>query len=86
MWTYTPPTNFVITPQPDGGEIASQFIGLFGVTIMGVLFGIKTYNIQYRFLSYSRWLIVLLYICSWAFTFSGLALVLTNNGKKNADF
>ncbi|CAO3636016.1 unnamed protein product [Cunninghamella blakesleeana] len=80
-WQYTPPTDFVITPQPDDGEIAAQIIGLFGVTTMGILFGIKTYNIQYKFLSYSRWLIVILYICSWAFTFSGLTLVLTNNGN-----
>ncbi|KAI9308471.1 hypothetical protein BJ944DRAFT_156189, partial [Cunninghamella echinulata] len=81
MWTYVPPTSFKVTPQPDNEEIASQFIGLFGVTVVCILFGIKTYNIQYKFLSYSKWLIILLYICSWAFTVSGLTLMLTNNGN-----
>jgi hypothetical protein len=74
--------EFTYTAQPDGGEIASEVIGLFGITVMCALFGIKTYNVQYRYLSYSRWLVLLLYMCSWAFTVTGLTLMITNNGKK----
>ncbi|SAM04378.1 hypothetical protein [Absidia glauca] len=48
---------------------------------MGTLFGIKTHNVQYKYLSYSRWLVLLLYLCSWAFTVSTLILVATNNGN-----
>ncbi|KAI8328837.1 hypothetical protein BC941DRAFT_444151 [Chlamydoabsidia padenii] len=73
--------EFSYTPQPDSGEIASEVIGLLGITVMCALFGIKTYNVQYKYLSYSRWLVLLLYMCSWAFTVTGLTLMLTNNGN-----
>ncbi|CAO3598520.1 unnamed protein product [Absidia cylindrospora] len=73
--------DFSYTSQPDGGEIASEIIGLFAISIMCTLFGIKTYNVQYRYLSYSRWLVLLLYMCSWAFTVTGLILMATNNGN-----
>ncbi|SAL95501.1 hypothetical protein [Absidia glauca] len=77
--------EFTYTAQPDGGEIASEVIGLFGITVMCALFGIKTYNVQYRYLSYSRWLVLLLYMCSWAFTVTGLTLMITNNGELTCD-
>ncbi|CAO3646676.1 unnamed protein product [Cunninghamella blakesleeana] len=81
MSTYTGSTEYSYTPQPEAGELVSQMIGLSGIAIVSTLFGIKTYNIQYRYLSYSKWLVILLYIFSWAFTFSGLHLVFTNNGN-----
>ncbi|KAI9309515.1 hypothetical protein BJ944DRAFT_258375 [Cunninghamella echinulata] len=81
MSTYTGSPEYLYTPQPEPGELISQIIGLGGVTIMSVLFGIKTYNIQYRYLTYSKWLVLSLYFCSWAFTVSGLNLVFTNNGN-----
>lgn len=82
MSAYTGSPKYHYTPQPEAGEIVSQIIGLSGITIMSALFGIKTYNIQYKYLSYSKWLVISLYFCSWAFTVSGLNLVYTNNGKK----
>lgn len=74
--------EYQYTSQPDGAEISSRMIGLFAISTMGVLFGIKTHNVQYKYLSYSRWLVLLLYLCSWAFTVSTLILVATNNGEK----
>ncbi|KAI8093831.1 uncharacterized protein BX664DRAFT_330687 [Halteromyces radiatus] len=73
--------DYSYTPQPDGGEISSQLIALVAASIMCSLFGIKTYNVQYKYLSYSRILVLLLYICSWAFTVTGLILMSTNNGN-----
>ncbi|CAO3595210.1 unnamed protein product [Absidia cylindrospora] len=74
-------SEFSYTTQPDGGELASEVIGLIGISVMCTLFGIKTYNVQYKYLSYSRWLVLLLYMFSWAFTFTGLVLMATNNGN-----
>lgn len=74
-------SKYIITPQPLPVEIAFQMIGLCLLTILCIFFGIKTYNVQYKYLSYSKWLILSLYICAWAFTFCALPLVLTNNGN-----
>ncbi|KAI8386977.1 hypothetical protein BD560DRAFT_383401 [Blakeslea trispora] len=74
-------SRFVRTTQPDGGELASKIVSLFSITVMSVLFGIKTFNVQFRYLSYSRWLVLLLYVLSWAFTMCGTLFVFTNNGN-----
>lgn len=66
--------------QPDTSELASQLIALLSITVMMVLFGVKTFNVQYKYLTYSRWLVVYLYINSWLFTFAAIVLVTTNNG------
>ncbi|KAI8064628.1 hypothetical protein BC940DRAFT_305544 [Gongronella butleri] len=78
---YSGSSEFTYTSQPDSGEIASQIIGLLSASGMCFLFGIKTYNVQYKYLSYSKWLVIILYMCSWAFTACGLILVSTNNGN-----
>jgi hypothetical protein len=73
--------NFVKSLQPDAGELSSQVISLISITVMSVLFGIKTHNVQYKYLSYSRWLILALYVLSWAFTLAATVFVSTNNGN-----
>ncbi|KAI9016249.1 hypothetical protein CLU79DRAFT_764108 [Phycomyces nitens] len=72
---------FVKTPQPDSSEMVSQIISMFSISILSLLFGIKTYNVQYRYLSYSRWLVLALYIFSWSFTTSSMIFTSTNNGN-----
>ena len=67
--------------QPDTTELTAQMIALVSTTVMCVLFGIKTYNVDFRYLTYSRWLVIALYINSWAFTFAAILLASTNNGK-----
>ncbi|KAG2219434.1 hypothetical protein INT45_002319 [Circinella minor] len=67
--------------QPDPTELTSQMIALVSTTVMCVLFGIKTYNVDFRYLTYSRWLVIALYVNSWAFTFAAILLASTNNGN-----
>ncbi|KAG0165970.1 hypothetical protein DFQ30_007751 [Apophysomyces sp. BC1015] len=69
------------TPQPDASELASQLVTLLCISIMSCLFGIKTFNVQFKYLSLSRWLVIMLYIFSWAFTVTAMVLVSTNNEK-----
>ena len=66
--------------QPDGGELASKIVSLLSVGAMSMLFGIKTFNVQFKYLTYSRWLVLVLYIISWGFTCAGMLFVTTNNG------
>ncbi|KAI8890995.1 hypothetical protein K501DRAFT_235918 [Backusella circina FSU 941] len=73
--------NFIRTPQPDGAELAAKLVSLFSFSLLSVLFGIKTFNIHFKYLSYSRWLVLALYILSWSFTCISMVLVTTNNGN-----
>ncbi|RCH88074.1 hypothetical protein CU097_007928 [Rhizopus azygosporus] len=75
------PITIISSTQPDGGELAAKLVSLFSSTILSVLYGVKTYNVQFKYLTYSRWLILLLYIFSWAFAVMSMILVTTNNGN-----
>ncbi|KAI7906600.1 uncharacterized protein BX663DRAFT_497043 [Cokeromyces recurvatus] len=75
------PSNFQKSTQPDSGELLSELVSLFSISIMSVLFGIKTFNVQFKYLSYSRWLVLTLYILSWSFTMSAAIFASTNNGN-----
>lgn len=72
---------YIGVDQPDGGELASQLVSLLCITVMVILFGIKTYNVQFKYLTYSRWLVIQLYVLSWGFTVAAMLFVSTNNGK-----
>ncbi|KAI9496691.1 hypothetical protein BDB00DRAFT_785428 [Zychaea mexicana] len=72
---------FEPSTQPDGGELASKIVSLLSVGAMSMLFGIKTFNVQFKYLTYSRWLVLILYIISWGFTCAGMLFVTTNNGN-----
>lgn len=67
--------------QPDASELATQFISLISISLLCLLFGLKTFNVQYKYLTYSRWLVIALYVQSWAFVVTAILLVSTNNGK-----
>lgn len=73
------------SPQPDGPELAAKLVSLFSFSLLSFLFGVKTFNVHFRYLTYSRWLILTLYICSWSFTVSSMLLVTTNNRRENKD-
>ncbi|CAO3647281.1 unnamed protein product [Cunninghamella echinulata] len=77
----TESVSYLYTPQPDTMELIHQTVGLTCVTILGILFGIKSYEVEYKFLSLAKLLVLLLYICSWAFIFSGLPIIASNNGN-----
>ncbi|KAI8987017.1 hypothetical protein BDB01DRAFT_784279 [Pilobolus umbonatus] len=74
-------SRFVRTPQPDVEELIAKIISLLASTLLSTLFGLKTYNVHYKYLTYSRWLILMLYFFSWAFTTISILLVTTNNGN-----
>lgn len=74
------------SPQPDGSELAAKLVSLFSTSLLSMLFGIKTFNVHYRYLTYSRWLILLLYIFSWTFTTVSMLLVTTNNRNYTSCF
>ncbi|KAI8065901.1 hypothetical protein BC940DRAFT_303151 [Gongronella butleri] len=74
-------SQYIYSPQPESGEIASQIVSLLAITMTCALFGVKTYGMDYRQLSYVRWLVVMLYICSWSFTVAATMLSFTNNGN-----
>lgn len=67
--------------QPDGSEIAAKVVSVSSITLISLLFGIKTYNVHFRYLTYSRWLILALYLFSWSFSTLSMILVTTNNRK-----
>ncbi|GAA5796051.1 hypothetical protein HPULCUR_001419 [Helicostylum pulchrum] len=50
--------------QPDGSEIAAKIVSMSSITLISLLFGIKTYNVHFRYLTYSRWLIEKVYVVS----------------------
>ncbi|KAI8890018.1 hypothetical protein K501DRAFT_207318 [Backusella circina FSU 941] len=74
------------TPNPDGGELAAKVVSLVSITLLSLLFGIKTFNVSFQYLSYSRWLVLTLYVVSWAFTTTSMLLVTTNNGNYTSCF
>lgn len=67
--------------QPDGPEIAAKLVSVFSITLLSALFGVKTYNVHFKYLSYSKWLILALYLFSWSFTTISMLLVTTNNSE-----
>ncbi|KAI8340608.1 hypothetical protein BC941DRAFT_417686 [Chlamydoabsidia padenii] len=79
-------TSFITTPQPSWGEFSSELITLFAISVTCSLFGIKTYNINYRQLTYARWLVILLYVSTWSFLASATILASTNNGNSTSCF
>ncbi|ORX44097.1 hypothetical protein DM01DRAFT_1411408 [Hesseltinella vesiculosa] len=74
-------TTYIIGHQMEAGELASQLVSLLAITMTCSLFGIKTYKIELKQLSYVRLLVINLYVCSWAFTVSAFLLAFTNNGN-----
>lgn len=73
------PITIIRSTQPDSGELAAKVISLLCVSSLSTLFGLKTFNVQFKYLSYSKWIVLALYLFSWAFTVMGMILVTTNN-------
>lgn len=65
--------------QLDGSELAAKLVALSATSLISFLIGVKTFNINFRYLTYSRWLVLVLYVCSWSFTVISMLLVTTNN-------
>ncbi|KAI7897833.1 uncharacterized protein BX663DRAFT_481151 [Cokeromyces recurvatus] len=67
--------------QPDHAELAAKVVSIFSISSLSLLFGIKTFNVHFKYLTYSRWLVICLYLLSWSFTTASMLLVTTNNNN-----
>ncbi|RCH90589.1 hypothetical protein CU098_009096 [Rhizopus stolonifer] len=76
----TPGSTFRLL-QPDSSELAAKIVSLLSFSLLSTLFGIKTYNVHFRYLTYSRWLVLALYVLSWTFTITSMLLMTTNNNN-----
>lgn len=70
-----------LPPQPDFLELITLLVSALGMAMMSSFFRIKTYNIDYKKLPYSKWLVILLYITSWGFIFTQTIILFKNNGN-----
>ncbi|KAI9254295.1 hypothetical protein BY458DRAFT_521071 [Sporodiniella umbellata] len=75
------PFTIIQSIQPDTSEIVAKIIALLSISLLPFFFGLQTHNVQYRYMSYSKWLVIMLYIFSWAYTALSMLLVTTNNGN-----
>lgn len=66
---------------PDTFEISSEFVSLACLTVLAVALGAKTYGENLKSLNYGRVLVIALYTLSWAFAFTTIIVVSTNNSK-----
>ncbi|KAI9301675.1 hypothetical protein BJ944DRAFT_207268 [Cunninghamella echinulata] len=76
--------DYIPLPQPDTFEIITHFVSIIGITLMSVFLGIKTYHIRYKTISYSKWLVILLCISSWAFIVGNNFVAITNNANRTS--
>jgi hypothetical protein len=67
--------------NPDTMEIGSEFISLTCITVLAIALGAKTYNEQMKTLNYGRFLVIMLYVLSWAFATTSIIIVSTNDSK-----
>ncbi|KAI8065921.1 hypothetical protein BC940DRAFT_303204 [Gongronella butleri] len=74
---YMPPG----TVGPDGLEIMSEAVSLLCISVLSVVFGSKSYNETWKSTNYGRILVLLLYICSWAFAVTSIIVVSTNDNN-----
>ncbi|CAO3648665.1 unnamed protein product [Cunninghamella blakesleeana] len=70
---------YEVESQPDHYQLTALLLGLVGLSLSSFLFAIKTYHFKLKYISYSKLLVVFLYICSWAFIFTSIPIVLANN-------
>ncbi|CAO3611602.1 unnamed protein product [Cunninghamella echinulata] len=66
---------------PDTLEIGSEFVSLACLTVLAIALGAKTYGEQLKSLNYGRVLVIALYTFSWAFAFTTIIIVSTNDNN-----
>jgi hypothetical protein len=68
---------------PDVLEIISELISLVCITVLSVALGAKTYGERLKSLNYGRFIVILVYFTSWAFSTTSAVIVSTNNSKQS---
>lgn len=71
---------------PDVLEIISELVSLFCITVLATAIGSKTYGETLRTINYGRFMVIMLYLSSWAFAYTSAVVVSTNNSKTCAGF
>ncbi|CAO3621563.1 unnamed protein product [Cunninghamella blakesleeana] len=66
---------------PDTLEISSEFVSLACLSVLAVALGAKTFGENLKSLNYGRVLVIALYTLSWAFAFTTIIVVSTNNNN-----
>ncbi|KAI8884290.1 hypothetical protein K501DRAFT_312981 [Backusella circina FSU 941] len=77
----TAPDFNMLDVNPDTMEIGSEFISLTCITVLAIALGAKTYNEQMKTLNYGRFLVIMLYVLSWAFATTSIVIVSTNDNN-----
>ncbi|KAL9539899.1 hypothetical protein MBANPS3_009996 [Mucor bainieri] len=66
---------------PDVLEIISELVSLFCITVLATAIGSKTYGETLRSINYGRFMVIMLYLSSWAFAYTSAVVVSTNNNN-----
>ncbi|KAI9472409.1 MAG: hypothetical protein EXX96DRAFT_622586 [Benjaminiella poitrasii] len=66
---------------PDILEIISEFISLVCITVLSVAIGSKTFGETLKTINYGRFMVIMLYLVSWAFAVTSVVVVSTNNNN-----
>ncbi|CAO3656046.1 unnamed protein product [Mucor fragilis] len=66
---------------PDVLEIISELVSLFCITVLATAIGSKTYGETLRTINYGRFMVIMLYLSSWAFAYTSAVVVSTNNNN-----
>lgn len=66
---------------PDLLEIVSEFISLVCITVLATVIGSKTYGETLKTLNYGRFMVINIFLLSWAFAFTSAVIVSTNDSK-----
>ncbi|KAI8335240.1 hypothetical protein EDC96DRAFT_579134 [Choanephora cucurbitarum] len=66
---------------PDILEIISELISLICITVLATAVGSKTFGEKVKTINYGRFMVILLYLLSWAFATTSVVIVSTNNNN-----
>lgn len=64
---------------PDILEMISEFISLVCITVLATAIGSKTYGETLKTLNYGRFMVINIFLLSWAFAFTSAVIVSTND-------
>ncbi|KAJ8661270.1 hypothetical protein O0I10_003019 [Lichtheimia ornata] len=76
-----PTIGYDSLPGPDSLEIMSETLSLTCISILATAFGFKTNNQRLSRLTYGQFLVLLLYMLSWAFCVTSMVVISTNDGN-----
>ncbi|KAI7874532.1 hypothetical protein K492DRAFT_174439 [Lichtheimia hyalospora FSU 10163] len=76
-----PTIGYDSKPGPDSLQIMSKILSLTCISILATAFGFKLNNQRLSRLTYGQFLVLLLYMLSWAFCVTSMVVISTNDGN-----